>query len=131
MTIAMCQIPMSLTIAGNCRHIVDAITEANADLAVFPECALTGYNYVMGGDISRSKLDEAFRQIKAACRASKTAAIFGAPFFGSPEQDKPWNAAIVVNNEGELTAVQPKIVFTDDEIQLALTWPQQIIQSYQ
>lgn len=116
MTIAMCQIPMSLTIAGNCRHIVDAITEANADLAVFPECALTGYNYVMGGDISRSKLDEAFLQIQAACRASKTAAIFGAPFFGSPEQYKPWNAAIVVNNEGELITVQPKIVFTDDEI---------------
>ena len=116
MTVALCQIPMDLTIKGNTRHIVDAIRRADGSLAVFPECALTGYNYVMGGDISRAKLQSAFAQISEACRETNTAAIVGAPWFASEDQEKPWNAAVVFNQEGEIVSVQPKIIFTDDEI---------------
>lgn len=116
MTIALCQIPMDLTIRGNTQHIAEAIRSAGAELAVFPECAMTGYNYVMGGDISRAKLQSAFAQISEACRESNTAAIVGAPWFASEDQEKPWNAAVVINQQGEIISVQPKIVFTDDEI---------------
>lgn len=116
MTVALCQIPMELTIKGNTRHIADAIHTANADLAVFPECALTGYNYVMGGDITRRNLRTAFHEIQTSCRESGTGAIIGAPWFGTDDQEKPWNAAVVIDQRGEIVTVQPKIVFTDDEI---------------
>ncbi|MEI7577172.1 MAG: nitrilase-related carbon-nitrogen hydrolase [Armatimonadota bacterium] len=116
MTIALCQIPMDLTISGNTRHITEAIATSGADLAIFPECALTGYNYVMGGDISRPNLTTAFSAIKDACQQSSTAAILGAPWFARDDHEKPWNAAVVIDRQGEIVSVQPKIVFTDDEI---------------
>ncbi len=116
MQLALCQIPMDLTIRGNTSHIVEAIRSSDSDLAVFPECALTGYNYVMGGDISRAKLDKAFAAIQTACRESRTAAIIGAPWFADAYQEKPWNAAVVIDEQGEVVTIQPKIVFTDDEI---------------
>ena len=107
---------MDLTIAGNTIHITHAIRESKADIAVFPECSLTGYNYVMGGDISRSKLERAVNQVQEACRESSTAAVIGAPWFATEDQEKPWNAAVVIDKNGEIVTVQPKIIFTEDEI---------------
>lgn len=107
---------MQLTIRENTWSIVETILNWSPEVAVFPECALTGYNHVMGGDISRANLDFAYSEIRKACRDSQTSAIVGGPWFDSEYQGKPWNAAVIIDHHGEIVTVQPKIVFTEDEI---------------
>jgi predicted amidohydrolase len=126
MKIAMTQIPMSLTIEGNMSSILQGLAEAKglgADVAVFPECAVTGYHRDMGKEISRPRIDEVLTRIGGRCAELGISTIGGAPYYGSENQERPWNAALVFDSSGKLTEVFPKIIFTAGEVRHGIFEP--------
>lgn len=120
MTVAMIQIPMSVTVKGNTASILESLKEAKqsgATVAIFPECAVTGYHPGMGLDVSREKVANALSQISKQCQDLSISAIVGCPYYASLDQARPWNAAVVIDDQGIVRNVSPKVIFTNDEIQ--------------
>ena len=67
-------------VAGNADRHRDAILAAGADVVVFPELSLTGYELYAA---ALSTSDERLTPIVDACRASDSTALIGAPVTGS------------------------------------------------
>lgn len=119
MKIAMVQIPMAETIEGNMAEILSAMASAKAQgatVAVFPECAVTGYHPEMGREISPARVQEVIENLATQCRALSIGLVIGGPFYPSSNAFKPWNAALVFDCVGALVAAIPKVIFTDDEV---------------
>jgi predicted amidohydrolase len=104
-------------LADNTRRIKEYLSQCAHDgvrVAVFPECALTGYfdNDFMNS-ISAEQLAVAEKQLAAACCTQKIYAIVGTP---SRDGDRLYNSAIVIGPNGVILARYHKI-------QLAESWP--------
>ena len=115
----MVQISMELTVEGNLHGILRGLTEAKrlgGEIAVFAECAVTGFHREMGAEVSRTRIEEVLGAISARCTELGIAAIVGCPFFGSSDQQKPWNAAVVFDSSGQIVGTFPKILFTTGEV---------------
>lgn len=118
MRIAIVQMPMSWTVEENTRSIVEYLAEAKtrgADVAVFPECATTGFHRRVPEQTSRSGIQQAIRRIQTQCAALELPALFGTPFFSTAESSLIWNAAVVIGCLGEVLAVSPKVGLTKSE----------------
>ena len=106
--IASCQFPVSADIRSNYQFMEDQITEAKlkgADVAHFPECALSGYP---GSDMMSLKdfrWDELHRMTDSVMLLAKKLNIW--VIFGSLHRlsvtTKPYNCLYVINPEGKLT----------------------------
>jgi predicted amidohydrolase len=92
---------------GRCADI-------GARVAVFPECALTGYfdNAFMQA-LTTEQIADGERRVAESCRKNNIYAIIGTP---TRERDRLYNSAIVVTPQGEILARYHKI-------QLAESWP--------
>ena len=86
---------------------------AGARVAVFPECALTGYFEDVVTRISAEELAEAERRVAEACRESGIYAIVGTP---RREGRALYDSAVVIAPSG-------RVVERYDKIQLAEAWP--------
>jgi omega-amidase len=116
--IAIAQMRMAWTLERNTRSILEHLAQARtlgADLAVFPECATTGFHRRVPEQTSRAGIQQATRRIQAECAALKLPAIVGTPFFPSAEEVPIWNAALVIDSGGDIAAVCPKIGLTQSE----------------
>lgn len=107
----------SRDLTSNLAKIDEQLAKCAKDgvrVAVFPECALTGYydNDFMRG-ISAEQLSKAEREVAEACRRHNIYAIVGTPYR---DGDRLLNSSIVVTPAGEVVARYHKI-------QLAETWP--------
>jgi len=75
-------------------------------LAVFPECAATGYDGTVIASTSEEELRQAEATVAAACRESDTHAVVGIPYF---EGGKRYNGALAWDPAGRCIARYAKI----------------------
>jgi predicted amidohydrolase len=89
------------------------LAEEGVQVAVFPECALTGYFEDVVSQSAAERLAEAERRVADACRES---GIYGV--VGTPHRDGDWlyNSAVVIDPFG-------RIIERYHKIQLAEPWP--------
>jgi predicted amidohydrolase len=115
--VAAVQMRSSRDLAENVRKIAAQLSRCAADgvrVAVFPECALTGYfedKFMQA--ISVEQLDTAERQVAEACRTHDIYAIVGTPYR---DGDRLFNSAVVITPQGSVLARYHKV-------QLAESWP--------
>jgi predicted amidohydrolase len=99
--VAAVQFRSSFDVADNRARMVkrlEELAEAGVNVAVFPECALTGYRKdVM--TVSGDEVIQAEEQIRAVCGQRKIAAVFGSIYRIN---GKTYDTAVVINSRGEL-----------------------------
>jgi predicted amidohydrolase len=115
--VAAVQMRSSRDLDANIRKIDDYLSRCAKDgvkVAVFPECALTGYfddKYMQG--FSAKQLQRGERKLAESCRAHGIYAIVGTPHR---DGDRLYNSAAVITPEGKIQARYHKV-------QLAESWP--------
>lgn len=118
MRVAIAQLPMAWTLAENTRSILEHLARAKAlgaEVALFPECATTGFHRQVPGQVSVAGIRDAIGRIRDACRTLEMAAVVGTPFFPTDDESPRWNAAVAIGAEGEVRAVCPKVGPTPTE----------------
>jgi predicted amidohydrolase len=95
------------------RGHLRCLAEAGVQVAVFPECALTGYFEDVVTTLSTERPAEAERRVAGACRETGIYAVVGTPHR---DGDKLYNSAVVINPSG-------KVIERYHKIQLAEPWP--------
>src|SRR3974377_1143870 len=83
LAIAVAQMKFRAAIGENVSWIVQVIhssAKAGADVILFPECAVTGYNCDLAR-VSRSQITAALQSISSAARAAKCQVLVGSPTF--------------------------------------------------
>lgn len=119
MKVALCQTKMYWTIEENLENILHQLTlaaSAEADLAVFPECALTGYHRKVPEITKAVALESAFKRIKAHCIEQQISAIVGSPFIPGSEPESIYNSAICFTSAGKQPEITSKIGLTAPEL---------------
>jgi len=83
------------------RQILAECAAQKVQVAAFPECAVSGYfgSYILS--LSAEQIFAAGREIAAACREHKIAAVVGTPEL---RDGKMFNTALIINAEGEIIA---------------------------
>jgi predicted amidohydrolase len=115
--VAAVQMRSSRDLHSNVAKIEDCLRRCAADgvkVAVFPECALSGYfddAYMKA--FSAKQLANAEQQLAKACREHRIYAIVGTPHR---DGDRLYNSAVVITPEGHILARYHKV-------QLAESWP--------
>jgi len=99
------QMPVSGHLADNEAYILKTVEEADADIVVFPEMALTGYH----ADFAVKAAERAFEKIAAACRLSYTTAIVGT---GCAVEDIRYIQIRIFGSDGTLVGTQEKLIPT-------------------
>jgi predicted amidohydrolase len=99
-------------VAGITAH-VRRLGERGVRVAVFPECALTGYFEDVARATSAEWLADAERRVADACREAGIYAVVGTPFR---DGEKLHNSATVIDPSG-------KIIERYHKVQLAEPWP--------
>ena len=118
MKIAIAQMEMRSTCAENLEGVIGHLHEAKAlgaDVAVFPECATTGFHRQVPDQVNRREIAGAVARIQQECAALGIAAVVGTPFYPSDSDGEIWNAAIVIDPRGAVLAVVPKVGLTKSE----------------
>lgn len=115
--VAAVQMRSTRDLATNVRKIEEQLNKCASDgvrVAVFPECALTGYfDNAFMQTFSAEQLAGAERQVAEACRAREIYAIVGTPHR---DGNRLYNSAVVIAPSGKILARYHKI-------QLAESWP--------
>ncbi|MBX3414603.1 MAG: carbon-nitrogen hydrolase family protein [Pirellulales bacterium] len=115
--VAAVQMRSSRDLAANLRAIdgyLARAAKAGARVAVFPECALTGYfDAQTMRAFTPEQLADAERQVAESCRRHEIYAIIGTPWR---DGDKLYNSAVVLAPTG-------KVIERYHKLQLAESWP--------
>jgi predicted amidohydrolase len=115
--VAAVQMRSSRDLSDNVRKINDFLARCARDesrVAVFPECALTGYfDEAYMRTLTAEQIADAERQVAEACRQHDIYAVIGT---ATREQDRLYNTAAVITPRGEILARYHKV-------QLAEDWP--------
>jgi predicted amidohydrolase len=114
--VAAVQMRSSRDLADNVARIRETLLKCATDgvrVAVFPECALTGYYEEVRSAVVAEEVAAAERQVAAACREAGIYAIVGTPHHAGA---KCFNSATVITAEG-------RILERYHKVQLAERWP--------
>src|SRR3954466_7438057 len=115
--VAAVQMRSSRSLAKNLAHITNSIAicaRRGARVALFPECALTGYFEDTVTKITAAEIAEASNTISEACKRHQIYAIVGSAFR---EGEKLFDSALVFSASGSM-------IERYDKLQLAEKWPQ-------
>lgn len=118
MKVAVCQTNMSWTIEENVATIIKNIemaAEASADLALFTECAITGYHRKVPTLCNYDDLQGALDQLREASERCGVPIIVGTPLMPDSADGKIYNAAVLLGSSEEV--VFSKVGLTDAEKQ--------------
>lgn len=99
--VATVQMRSSFVVTENKAKIIrslEMLADQGVQVAVFPECALTGYSTDKNFRVSAEAVGEAEREIAAVCARRRIATIVGTVYEAG---GKVFNAALVVNSKGE------------------------------
>jgi predicted amidohydrolase len=113
---AAVQMRSSRDLADNVARIQKSLRQCAKDgarVAIFPECALTGYYGDLIPKITAEQLTDAERQVARTCREASIYAIVGTPHRAG---GKLFNSAVVIDPRG-------KVVERYHKVQLAERWP--------
>ena len=94
-----------------CRNL-SACSQKGVRVAVFPECATTGYFKDDIPGYTENDLMEAEKEISETCKQHNIYAVVGTPYY---EKGKRYNFAIVINSTGKMIFCQPKIHLVGDD----------------
>lgn len=100
--VAAVQMRSSFDVRENAAYIVaqlEKLSEQGVQVAVFPECALTGYSTSKTFTTPVESVTRAEEEIARVCARRKIAAIAGTV---NTIQGKTYNAALVINSKGEV-----------------------------
>ncbi|MCE9532090.1 MAG: carbon-nitrogen hydrolase family protein [Planctomycetes bacterium] len=95
------------------RELLEQCAKDGVQVAVFPECSVSGYFDDVVVKLSAEQLAMAEKSVAAACKEFHIAAIVGMPWR---EKDLLYNSAIVIDETG-------KVVERYHKVQLAEPWP--------
>ncbi|MBX6312466.1 MAG: carbon-nitrogen hydrolase family protein [Isosphaeraceae bacterium] len=98
---------------GRIREHIRRCAERGIRVAVFPECALTGYFEDVATSTTAEQLAEAERRIADACREAGVYAVVGTPCRVG---EKLYNSAVVFDPSG-------RVIERYHKVQLAERWP--------
>jgi predicted amidohydrolase len=88
-----------------CRHLADCARQG-VRVAVFPECATTGYFKEDIPGYTEQDFIDAEKKIAASCQNHQIFAVVGTPYY---EEGKVYNMALVIAPSGKTIYRQPKI----------------------
>jgi predicted amidohydrolase len=109
--IAVAQMKFRTTIADNVSWIAEAIhssAKAGAEVILFPECAVTGYNRDFAA-VSPPEVEAALQRIGRAARAARCHVLVGSPTFA---ERKRFNSLVVFDRRGRTVFCYSKIHLT-------------------
>jgi predicted amidohydrolase len=115
--VAAVQMRSSRNLAENIAHIQKSLRQCGKDgvrVAVFPECALTGYYGDLIPKCSAEQLADAERQVARTCREVGIWTVLGTPYRSG---GKLFNSAVVIDPAGDVLERYHKV-------QLAESWPE-------
>jgi predicted amidohydrolase len=95
------------------REMLQRCAKDGVQVAVFPECSLTGYFDDVIPKLSAEQLAAAEKAVADSCKELKIAAVVGMPWR---DGNKLYNSAVAIDEGG-------KVVERYHKIQLAETWP--------
>lgn len=101
---------------ANVQHTIELLRDCvqqRAQVAVFPECSLTGYLPELIPTLSKEQIESAIQKVATACGELKLAALIGSPVR---QDDKLFNSTIVINEQGV-------VIERYHKVQLAERWP--------
>jgi predicted amidohydrolase len=114
--VAAVQMRSSRDLDANVTRTIERLRECVAkkvQVAVFPECSVTGYFGDLIPTLSAGQLQAAEEKIARACKELGIAAVIGTPHR---TRGKLFNSAVVINAQG-------KVVERYHKVQLAERWP--------
>jgi predicted amidohydrolase len=109
--VAAAQMKFRTAIADNVSVIAEVIhssAKAGADIILFPECAVTGYNRDFAA-FSRPEVEAALQSIARAARAARCHVLVGSPTFAGR---KRFNSLVVFDRRGRTVFCYSKIHLT-------------------
>lgn len=107
LTVATCQMPVTHDIAANVAQMLELIREARAagaDVAHFPECAISGYGPASWPDwhsFDWQAAEDAIEAVQAEARARGIWVVAGSVWRPDP-RSRPTNALLVVDRAGAI-----------------------------
>jgi predicted amidohydrolase len=111
LTIAVAQMKFRAGIADNVAwitEVIDSSSKAGANVILFPECAVTGYNCDFTKS-SASEIEGALATIGSAARAANCGVLVGSPTFSS---GKRHNSLVIFDHLGRRVFCYSKIHLT-------------------
>jgi predicted amidohydrolase len=114
--VAVVQMRSRPDLDANVRHTIELLRQCadrKADVAVFPECSVSGYFAEYIPKLSDRELGAAEERLGRACKELKLWAVVGLPVR---REDKLYNSAVVIDDEGKVRERYHKV-------QLAESWP--------
>lgn len=99
--VAAVQFRSSFDIDDNLKRMTGTLCRLAAEkvqVAVFPECALTGY-HITEMPVPETKIAAAEKDLQRTCSEKKIAAVFGTVYKAN---GRTWDAAVVFNSRGVL-----------------------------
>jgi predicted amidohydrolase len=114
--VAAVQMRSTRDLDANVTHTIELLAKAAADkvqLAVFPECSVSGYFEDVVRKLTPRQLEAAEARIAAACKKHKIWAVVGMPVRAG---GKLYNSAVVIDDTGKVRERYHKV-------QLAERWP--------
>jgi predicted amidohydrolase len=100
--VAAVQFRSTFDLADNTRRIVESIEKLAGEgvhVAVFPECAVTGYHTGPAIEATSEQLESAAAEIGRACARRRIAAVVGSVYKTA---SRAYNVALVFNEKGEI-----------------------------
>lgn len=120
MKIALCQIAMKWTIEENVLSIkswIKKAAEQGADLALFTECAVTGYHRRIAEFSTLEHLQKAHKEIQNYVDETKMACLIGSPYISADKVDEIYNSFLFFKPEANDFEIASKIGLTSVEKQ--------------
>lgn len=118
MKIGMCQTWMYPTIEENIENVIKniRICEKNGvELAIFPECGLTGFHRNLPSQVNHKTLTKSFEKVINCLKESNVNIITGSPFIDINNENEIFNSALFFSKELEEPKITSKIGLTEVE----------------
>jgi predicted amidohydrolase len=93
-------------------RILGELADRQVRVAVFPECAVTGYHTREVMEPTGDEIREAENTLSRACRERQIAAVFGSIWRSGP---RAYNTAVVFNSKGELVERYGKLMLAGEK----------------
>ncbi len=93
--------------------LLEDCAERDVQIAVFPECSLSGYAPQYIPALKYEEIEAAIAEVAKACGRLQIAAVIGCPVR---DGDKLYNSAIIINERG-------RVIERYHKVQLAENWP--------
>lgn len=113
--VAAVQFRSSSSVSDNLKRMgetLERLADDHVTIAVFPECALTGYNQKAVESASQEDVAAAEDQIRGICRRKGIAAVFGSVY---KVNGRIYNTAVVLDSHGELVERYGKVYLAGEK----------------